>query len=282
MTGNVRVGTEYYSIMPIGDGLHTVSKRDPARLPKDHPPSSADEKESGNFDAPPTDPIGPDESVELNILFAFTTPARERQPNYAEDSQLVISELQEIIVNSGIDRVRVRLAGAIPVNYAEGVTWSKHWDAIFNNKHKGFSEVFKQRDARKADIVIIVVADTTWCGEVKTPLPVSHDRAIALVSLPCLLGPKFSVAHEIGHMLGALHDRVSDPAHVPFRWGHGYVSPGQDWRTIMAYDICNGCPRIKYWSNPNVKYKGYPMGTDEYEFDAKTWMLRAKITANFR
>jgi hypothetical protein len=47
-----------------------------------------------------------------------------------------------------------------------------------------------------------------------------------------------------------------------FEYSFGYQAPDQAFRTIMAYDCPNVCPRIQYFSNPNVIYQGQPTGID--------------------
>lgn len=68
----------------------------------------------------------------------------------------------------------------------------------------------------------------------------------------------------------------------------GYVPPSQKWRTVMAYETqCpNGCPRIPYWSNPELTYDNEPMGIPEGQpkaaDNAKTLNTTAITVANFR
>jgi hypothetical protein len=38
------------------------------------------------------------------------------------------------------------------------------------------------------------------------------------------------MAHKIGHILGARHDRLTDPNNTPYPYGHGFVN-GSKWRT---------------------------------------------------
>ena len=56
------------------------------------------------------------------------------------------------------------------------------------------------------------------------------------------------LVHEIGHLLGASHER-------------GFVH-ANEWRDIMSYKAnCGGCPRLPVWSNPNVLIRGVPAGS---------------------
>src|SRR5262249_22892410 len=77
---------------------------------------------------------------------------------------------------------------------------------------------------------------------------------------------KFSFGHELGHLMGARHDWVADDTNnSPYTYNHGFVmatptAPAEPWRTVMAYDCPPpGCPRVPYFSNPNVNY---PAGGD--------------------
>ena len=73
-----------------------------------------------------------------------------------------------------------------------------------------------------------------------------------------------SFPHEIGHNLGAGHDRyVSGAGH--YAYGHATVNVAGRWRTIMAYnDRCVAakvsCRRLARWSNPQQAYGGAPLG----------------------
>ena len=71
----------------------------------------------------------------------------------------------------------------------------------------------------------------------------------------------YSLAHEIGHLIGARHELSMDKTMTPFPYGHGYVN-GTKWRDIMSYqESCGGCPRVPVWSSPNVLIKGEAAGT---------------------
>ncbi len=65
--------------------------------------------------------------------------------------------------------------------------------------------------------------------------------------------------------MGAHHDWYVNDTVRPFVYNHGYLDADAAWRTVMAYNSeCSDrgiyCSRIPYWSNPDLSYRGSPMG----------------------
>jgi len=58
------------------------------------------------------------------------------------------------------------------------------------------------------------------------------------------------------------------------------------FRTIMSYECASGCPRIDYWSNPNVAFSGIATGAPHDAFapadNASTLNLTGRVVANYR
>jgi len=117
-----------------------------------------------------------------------------------------------------------------------------------------------------------------------------ENYAFCLVSYIC--AGNHSFAHELGHIMSARHDYyVDSTTGSPYSYNHGYLNVPGKWRTIMAYNTeCVGsssyCVRLNYWSNPDVNYKGDPMGIAEGSTNAadnrKTLNNTADTVANFR
>lgn len=117
--------------------------------------------------------------------------------------------------------------------------------------------IHTSRNTYTADVGVIVLDNSSYCG-LASGIGSNAASAFASVYWNCATG-YYSFAHEIGHLQSARHDATNDPSTSPYAYGHGYRY-GNSWRTIMAYDCTSGCPRLNYWSNPNISYNGVPMG----------------------
>jgi hypothetical protein len=117
------------------------------------------------------------------------------------------------------------------------------------------------------------------------------SSGFSVVMRNCATG-YYSFGHEMGHNMGATHDRYVNDGDGAYTYSHGYVYKPAKWRTVMAYnDECkdNGydCTRIQYWSNPNVNYQQVPTGISQNASNssannALTLNNTASTVANFR
>jgi hypothetical protein len=174
--------------------------------------------------------------------------------------------------------VRLELAHAYQTDYQESGT---HFDHVWRFADKGdgvMEEIHAVRDRHAADVAVLVVHDPRGCG-LSTRVAADADEAFAVVHHECAV-TTYSLAHEIGHIIGARHDRSLDSSDSPFPHGHGHVTP--HWRTMMAYQAaCDGCPRVPFWSNPEVTIAGEPTGTESAN-NAKVIREHAARVAAFR
>ena len=63
--------------------------------------------------------------------------------------------------------------------------------------------------------------------------------------------------------MGNAHDRANSRTQGAFNYSYGYqqTGGGARYRTIMAYDCAGApCPRVMYFSNPNVLHQGMATG----------------------
>jgi hypothetical protein len=142
-----------------------------------------------------------------------------------------------------------------------------------------FKDVKRLRDEKRADIVGLIIHNPTGCG-LSTRIGPDSDQAFFIVHHACA-AVTMSIAHEIGHILGARHDRFVDDNNSPYAYGHGYVNGGK-WRDLMSYKQgCGGCARIPYWSNPRIMYNGEPTGTAAAD-NARLILELAERVSQFR
>ena len=162
---------------------------------------------------------------------------------------LSIEEGNQSFRQSGIGQVKLRLVHAYQTDYVEE---GAHFDHVWRFADKGdgyMDEIHGLRDKYKADVAILIVDDPKGCG-LATRVYADAEEAFAVVHHECAAA-SYSLAHEIGHLIGARHDLNLDKNLNPFPYGHGYVN-GTKWRDIMSYkESCGGCPRLPVWSSPD-------------------------------
>jgi hypothetical protein len=289
VTASIRTLTALYRIEPIGDGLHAVIRV--GNLPPEHPPGAP----SGAIEAFTGSPSGTSvaasavparfqlgasdvraaqsalssQSIRIDVLVAYTPSAAAASGDINGLIQLAFDESNTSYSNSGIN-LTIAPAYVGQVDYTEaGRTYFQHVAALQSPSDGIMDIVHTWRDQYLADVVVLIVNDQSYCGLASAVLA-NASTAFAAVDYTCATG-NYSFGHEIGHLQGARHDRTSDSTNTPFQYGHGYIEPNHQWRTIMAYpQPCDYCLRTQYWSNPNVTYPptGQVMGTTAYEYDA--------------
>ncbi|MGQ0673773.1 MAG: M12 family metallo-peptidase [Hyphomicrobium sp.] len=218
--------------------------------------------------------------VTITLLVAYTPAAASHYTDIGKDLiALAVAEANQSFVNSGIGHVKLELAGAYRTDYAEE---GSHFEHVFRFADKGdgfMDEVHEKRDALSADVSLLIVHDPNGCGLAAGVAPAA-DRAFAVVHHVCA-ATSYSLAHEIGHLIGARHDQGLDDSTTPFPFGHGFVH-GVEWRTMMSYqESCDGCPRLPIWSNPRIKVRGVAAGTDEAD-NARAIAEGAERVSRFR
>ncbi|MCY7330922.1 MAG: zinc-dependent metalloprotease, partial [Saprospiraceae bacterium] len=126
-----------------------------------------------------------------------------------------------------------------------------------------------RRNAVRADMVVLITATDYPCGsgaataELGDP-PFFGDPSFAFSEIRWLFRPRWSMLHEVGHLMGAGHDRPDDN---DSDCAHGWTVGGNRFqRTLMARWVGTQNPtdtRILHYSNPDIVYNGDVTGTDE-------------------
>jgi hypothetical protein len=312
MAGMVQHEGRIYSLRRMRGGIHAVAvvEMSEDRMPPEHAPMPArlrandpnvrDDPLVQQGDAsmlrPKAFPITEDrtpkdmsvqspgktrsEDVIIDVIVAYTKKAASSYGDVRRELvDLSIEEANQSFRVSNLGQIKLRLAHAYQTNYVEEGT---HFDHLwrFADKNDGYmEEIHGLRDKYGADVAVLIVDDPKGCG-LATRVFADAEDAFAVVHHECA-AVTYSVAHEIGHIIGARHDLNIDKTMTPFPYGHGFVN-GTQWRDIMSYkESCGGCPRLPVWSSPKVIIRGMPAGGPNAD-NARVIAEQAGRVANFR
>ena len=311
MTGTVQGRGRPQSIRHLGGRLYAVVEMGEDRMPQEHAPMAqgirgdptlrddplvrqgdassvkartvapsptAAPVEAAKPSIAPAAPPGKD--VTIDVIVAYTRKAASSYSDVKRELvDLSIEEANNSFRMSNLGNIKLRLVHSYQTDYVEQ---GAHFDHVWRFADKGdgyMDEIHPLRDKYKADVGVLIVDDPQGCG-LATRIYADAEDAFAVVHHECA-ATTYSLAHEIGHLIGARHDLSLDRTMTPFAWGHGYVN-GSKWRDIMSYkESCGGCPRLPVWSSPFVKIKGEPAGTPELD-NARVISEQAARVAAFR
>jgi hypothetical protein len=166
--------------------------------------------------------------IVIDLLVAYTRKAAEHYYEIEREVvEFAIEEANHSFRLSGIGHIRLRLAHTFQTPFVER---GSHFDQVWSmadkdNEH--MRRIHTLRETYRADVAILIVDDASGCG-LATRVGADADEAFAVVHHECAVA-NYTVAHEIGHLLGARHEL-------------GYVS-GTSWRDIMSSkQECGGSP----------------------------------------
>lgn len=206
--------------------------------------------------APPAPPAS-DSTSEIDVYILYST---EYKASFSSDSALDaeiktrIAESNQIYANSQIRQKLVllghRLAAEIP-------------DTLTSGSAVGtYNIATRMRDSTGADLVSF----WTLNGSAGSGSNFNgYASACWSTTKKANIQGIFTFTHELGHNMGAKHDRTTyELEGRTAELGQDLYHFGMWWntyRTVMSYSNCPGsCPRIPYFSNPQVLYQGVPTG----------------------
>ncbi len=218
-------------------------------------------------------------SGEIKVLVLYTSAAANSVSNIYNTALLAEEESNISFANSEIN-CKIEIVYIGKTSYIESSSSTTDVNRFKETNDGYMDEVHTLRTKYAADICVLLENISRYCGEAFT-IKADVDEAFCVVKARCAT-ESHSFIHEIGHLMGCMHDYRCDPRLWPYAYGHGYVYPDGGWRTIMAYDdYCSGCIRLLYWSNPDVMYGGVSMGTSLYNNNAKVWNYRYEEVGYF-
>ncbi len=284
MSGTIRANGQLYTLQPLAKGGgHVIARIDESRMPADHPAAYTDMWRASLAEHPQVKAattrataLAP---VTVRVMIVFSTAAATAVGNTTTKANLAISESNQSFANSGAN-VSFQLAGVYTANYVNS-TFDTDLSRFRGTTDGYLDSYHTTRNNIAADVAVLITTNTQYCG--LGYLNSTAATAFSVTAASCMTG-YYSFAHEIGHNFGARHDPATDPSTTPVAYAHGYRSPTNAWRTIMAYNCTNagGCPRINYWSNPAKTYNGQAMGTAATSNNTRQLNERVATVAAFR
>jgi predicted outer membrane repeat protein len=243
----------------------------------------------------------------IDLLVAYTSDAKLSE-NLSTESQVeaylqnAISESNLCFLNSNVNAA-IRLVHLVEIDYAETQDPSMDLNRSTNPTDGYLDQLHTLRDQYGADLVSVLISqgDGSLGGIANTMSYPSLDfgeSGFNVVVIGQIGAPSYSLLHEIGHNMGCTHNREdamdrgvpdTDPSNnslfKQFNYGKRWITNGQGYRTIMAYDT-DGTPtytnRIPYFSNPSIAYQGISTGNLDSEDNAQVLNTTTPYVSNFR
>jgi hypothetical protein len=274
-TGFLSYGSELWEILPARDtGELLLYRFDDSQLPSAEPSMKPRKPSTA---APPASVASADPSPEMlergyvhDLLVVYTPAASARYGNTTLESMVMnaVEAANQAYRNSGV-AITLNLVGLQQLAYQETGDMKTSLKHVQGRNDGQLDEVHELRNRLGADIVTLIAEDGDSCGiawSMRGESIAAAGTAFNVVNAGCLSNQ--SLAHEIGHNQGNMHDRDSTTNTGAYPYSYGYRHCAQDgtgFRDVMAY-ACKGVARVARFSSPEATFQGQPMGI-AYETD---------------
>ena len=190
--------------------------------------------------------------------------------------------------------VQLRLVHMEEVNYSPTGLLGTDLDRLKGKTDGYMDHVHGVRDNYGADLVALLATASDNGGLASTlshPSLNFESSGFSVNVWTQLSAPSYTLAHEIGHNMGCLHN-IEDSSGVTslydfgaFCYGKRWMNNGQGVKTVMSYDTSPSSTyptTIPYYSNPLVDYQGTLTGNAGSADNARVLSSTAPYVSNFR
>jgi hypothetical protein len=282
LSGTVNLPNASYSVRPSVSGGYVISEVQASKLPGDEAaarPGAAHDRLVASSAA-----SAADSGDVVDLLLYYTTATKAAAGGTAAINSLVtasIAQVNAVFAASGL-ALRVRLVAALETDYAETGTARLDAEAI-----RSRADVRATRDQLGADLVTVLVSrdpqSSGWAYYGVSGGNAFPEYGYSAVVYYNYFGYIYSLAHEIGHNLGCLHEPGNNGGNDSagaFAYSLGYTDASHRFYDVMSYG-CAGCASINQFSSQVNTYRGLPTGTPLQD-NARTINETRFLVANFR
>ena len=268
-TGFITYGAETWEVMPGKGGQHMLYRVDDSKLSAEDTVlmpgvGDSDVVAASDYGADSAYTEATTSGYVHDLLVVYTPKVRSMYGQATLESmvQNAVQLANQAYQNSRIG-ITLNLVGLQEIAYVESGKIDTTLADLQGGSDGKMDSVHRLRDTVGADVVSLVAEDSSTCGiawSMRTESASNAATAFNVVKPSCL--SQHSLAHEIAHNQGSMHDRDSTTNLGVFPYSYGFrrcVSDGTGFRTVMGY-TCSGAKRVAWFSNPNVYYNGYATG----------------------
>lgn len=263
VVGNIHVAGQRYRLEPTGAGQHVLIKVDETKMPPD-----------GNFIAPSGSPQveGAKKSAQsphstIRVMFVTTNERRSRSPHYRTELVQALQDANQYLINSRVP-LTYELAGFFDADYSEDS--KNQWvmlKEMANPDSALGAQVATWRTSSGADLVSLYNVETSICGNAYG----WSRKETGFNTISCTV----SLAHELGHNLGAGHGLEGTDPTQSYNHGYRHYSPNFHTRQVTSHGA------IPYFSNPRLTYENVALGTVQNHDVARQFDEYRETVENF-
>lgn len=263
---------------------------------------AADEAaETTGSQAPVTAAASSSTAAPVDVLIGYSSGYRA----YLGSASAVTTRLTNLVdvanrglANSGVTTASFRLVGSLEVNYADNTdNGTALSDLASTSASSPLAAVRAARKQYGADLVSFMrryASGQNGCGLAYIPqapyntngrdqtFSVVGDGSIDLGGGSYSYCPDTSLAHEMGHNLGAQHNTQTNSTGALYPYSYGYRNDSANFYDIMSYGQSGQEAELMY-STPDVSTcKGLPCGVANAADVARTFRETMVTAMNFR